>query len=81
MQALSPMHFVEYQTVRGSESMVSILWHQVQLIGQPFMKTVVRIPGPSSVEHLWMFVTSPVCVISGFAPYSNIRELNAVQHQ
>jgi hypothetical protein len=26
------------------------LWHHQQASGQPFMKTVVRIPGPSCVE-------------------------------
>jgi hypothetical protein len=32
------------------------------------MKTVVRMPGPSSVEHRCMFVTNPVFAIRACAP-------------
>jgi hypothetical protein len=36
------------------------LWHQGQRKGQPFRKTVVRMPGPSSVENFWMLKTIPL---------------------
>ena len=32
--------------------MLSGLWHQVQRSGQPLKNTVVRMPGPSSVDSL-----------------------------
>jgi hypothetical protein len=32
-------------------SISSGLWHHLQERGQPFKNTVVRIPGPSSVEN------------------------------
>ena len=35
----------------GRASMLSGLWHQRQRSGHPFRNTVVRIPGPSSVER------------------------------
>jgi len=41
--------------------MPSGLWHHAQRRGQPFRKTVVRIPGPSLTEYFWMLNTNPVC--------------------
>jgi hypothetical protein len=35
------------------------LWHHQQASGQPFMKTVVRIPGPSCVEKRMMLKIAP----------------------
>jgi hypothetical protein len=35
------------------------LWHHQQESGQPFMKTVVRIPGPSCVEKRMMLKMVP----------------------
>ncbi len=39
--------------------MPSGLWHQAQFSGQPFRKTVVRMPGPSCTEYFWMLKTKP----------------------
>jgi hypothetical protein len=36
------------------------LEHQKQRRGQPFMKTVVRMPGPSWMLKRWMLKTSPL---------------------
>ena len=47
---VAPMQRVSRQTNCGKGAIPSGLWHQGQLMGQPFMNTVVRIPGPSSVE-------------------------------
>ena len=45
---------------------------QQQRSGQPLRNTVVRIPGPSSVENLWMLKTSPVTAfMSQPAPVSS----------
>ena len=30
------------------------LWHQRQFSGQPLVKMLVRIPGPSEVENFWI---------------------------
>jgi hypothetical protein len=43
-----------------AESISSGLWHHLHWSGQPFRKTVVRIPGPSSVENFWIPPTMPV---------------------
>lgn len=44
--------------------MLSGLWHQGHFIGQPFKNTVVRIPGPSSVDMRWISSTVPVVWIA-----------------
>ena len=43
----------------GSMDRPSGLWHQVQASGQPFMKTVVRMPGPSCTVNSRMSKTTP----------------------
>jgi len=49
--------------ISGCGSMPSGLWHQMQRSGQPFRKTVVRIPGPSSSEYRWMLKTVPLGIL------------------
>ena len=38
------------------------LWHQIQCNGHPFKKTVVLIPGPSSVQKRWIFRIVPIII-------------------
>jgi len=49
--------------------------HHTQLNGQPLKKTVVRMPGPSSMLYLWMLNTVPVTLVtaahSSFSSYGN----------
>lgn len=57
--------------------MLSGLWHQMQFSGQPLKKTVLLIPGPSSVDIRWMrrmvavvsFSFSSLHLASGFPPF------------
>jgi len=46
--------------ISGKRSQLSGLWHQRHESGQPFRKTVVRIPGPSWMEKRWMSKQTPV---------------------
>ena len=46
--------------------MPSGLWHQTQQSGQPFRKTVVRMPGPSSVLNCWTLKRKPVVIKWGY---------------
>src|SRR5487761_1997384 len=48
----------------GAWSSPSGLWHQVHARGQPFRKTVVRIPGPSWIVNSRMSNTIPVVTIA-----------------
>jgi hypothetical protein len=41
-------------------SIISGLWHQAQFMLHPCKNTVVRIPGPSLSENLWMLVMNAV---------------------
>ncbi len=67
MQAPHAVHFVPSIATSGAPSRLSGLWHQSQRRGQPLMKTVVRIPGPSWIEHRWMLKTAtPDGVESGW---------------
>ena len=48
----------------GCGEMLSGLWHQAQRSGQPLKKTVVRMPGPSSVERRCRCRMVPVTGVS-----------------
>jgi hypothetical protein len=48
------MHFTLNHWIDGSLEIDSGLWHQRHLRGQSLKKTVVRIPGPSSVLIFWI---------------------------
>ena len=48
------------RTNSGAGDWLSGLWHQAQQSGQPFMKTVVRTPGPSWSEKRCTLKTRPV---------------------
>lgn len=50
MQVSQPMQRFSSHCTWTLKRRLSGLWHQPQRSGQPFIKTVVRIPGPSSVE-------------------------------
>ena len=50
-QAPWPMQRALCQTSSAWARSASGLWHQGQRMGQPLKNTVVRIPGPSSVEN------------------------------
>ena len=52
------------RTNSGDGDWLSGLWHHAQLSGQPFMKTVVRTPGPSWSENRCTLKTRPVCITS-----------------
>lgn len=47
-----PVHLTDLNKICGSNNCDSGLPHHLHLRRQPFKNTVVRIPGPSSVEHL-----------------------------
>jgi hypothetical protein len=51
-QCLQPMHLDLVHCVSGKNEMLSGLWHQAQERVQPLKKTVVLMPGPSSVDIL-----------------------------
>ena len=53
------MHSSRLNSKVGSMPKDSGLWHQAQRRLQPFMNTVVRMPGPSWVEYLCMLNTLP----------------------
>ena len=53
-QERQPMHFDFVQWSWRFSEMLSGLWHQTQLKGQPLKKTVLRMPGPSSVDIRWI---------------------------
>ena len=48
----------------GSGFWDSGLEHHTQLSGQPLKKTVVRMPGPSSMLYLWILKTVPVTLVT-----------------
>ena len=48
---LFSVEFVVILIISCLKSIISGLWHHLQLRGQPLRKTVVLIPGPSSVEN------------------------------
>jgi len=54
-----PQRFSKCQS-ETARSSPSGFWHQRQRRGQPFRKTVVRIPGPSWTENRWRSKTRPV---------------------
>jgi len=47
-----PMHRFSSHCIWGFIDMLSGLWHHRQRSGHPLKNTVVRMPGPSSVENL-----------------------------
>jgi hypothetical protein len=51
------MHFGPCHTTSGLGEIPSGLWHQRHSRLHPFTKTVVRSPGPSSVDIRWMLNT------------------------
>jgi hypothetical protein len=53
-QEKQPMHFDFVQWGWRFSEMLSGLWHQTQLKVQPLKKTVLRMPGPSSVDIRWI---------------------------
>jgi hypothetical protein len=53
------MQRVSFQATWGLGDRLSGLWHQEQASGQPFRNTVVRSPGPSSVDMRCRFRTRP----------------------
>jgi hypothetical protein len=57
------MQRTSYQTSSGCAEIPSGLWHQAQRSGQPLKKTVVRMPGPSSVLKRWTLNVVPVNAI------------------
>ena len=56
-QARERMHLGPCHTTCGFGDRPSGLWHQVHARLQPFTNTVVRSPGPSSVDIRWMLNT------------------------
>jgi hypothetical protein len=54
MQLRHPMHRVPTQCTWIEGEMLSGLWHHTQDSGQPLKKTVLLMPGPSSVDMRWM---------------------------
>jgi len=56
------MHRDSTTLTTGRAAWLSGLWHHQQRNGQPFRKTVVRIPGPSWIEYRWMLSTIPECM-------------------
>jgi hypothetical protein len=63
---LQPMHFSECHLISGKNFWLSGFWHHTHFKGQPFKKTTVLIPGPSTVEDLWISKTRP----SAFASFT-----------
>src|SRR5450759_79737 len=59
-QSRAPMQRTSNHISSVRPAIPSGLWHHTQLRGHPFMKTVVRIPGPSSIEKRWMLKILPV---------------------
>ena len=59
-QSLAPIQRTSYHIRSGSGRSPSGLWHQGQRRGQPLKKTVVRMPGPSSVLNCWRLKIRPV---------------------
>jgi hypothetical protein len=49
-QVMHPMHFVSTHCTCGLDEMLSGLWHHAHLSPHPLKNTVVRMPGPSSVD-------------------------------
>ena len=70
------MHLRSLGMISGALPIPSGLLHQGQRSGQPFMNTVVRMPGPSWIENFWMLNTSPVssCPL-GFIGSSGVETL------
>jgi hypothetical protein len=56
-QAFERTHFESCHTTCGFADMPSGLWHQLHSRLQPFTNTVVRRPGPSSVDIRWTLNT------------------------
>jgi hypothetical protein len=54
------MHLSPENIISGARTVDSGLWHQAQRRGHPFMKTVVRMPGPSLTEKRCMLKTMPI---------------------
>jgi hypothetical protein len=46
-------------TLSGKGDIPSGLWHQIQFRGQPFIKKVTLMPGPSWIEYLFILKMSP----------------------
>lgn len=53
------MHRVPTQCTCGLPEMLSGLWHHTHLKGQPLRKIVLLMPGPSSVDILWILRMVP----------------------
>jgi len=54
MQLLQPMHLDPNHWISLLKEMLSGLWHHWQDRLQPLKNTVVLMPGPSSVDILWI---------------------------
>ena len=50
-QAPQPMHFFLVYSFSARGEMPSGLWHHTQASGHPFMKIVIRMPGPSFMAY------------------------------
>ncbi len=57
IQVLHPMHLFSIHCICGLREMLSGLWHHWHASPHPLKNTVVRMPGPSSVDILWMLST------------------------
>jgi hypothetical protein len=62
MQVSHPMQRAPVQCTWGFMRMPSGLWHQTQRRGHPLKKTVLLIPGPSSVDMRWILRIVPFIV-------------------
>src|SRR5450759_862244 len=69
-QSRAPMHLTSNHISCGCMVRPSGLWHHLQRSGQPFMNTVVLIPGPSSMEKRCMLKAMPVASPSSAAASS-----------
>ena len=66
-QLRQPMHREAVQCTWGLAEMLSGLWHHTHRKGQPLKKTVLLMPGPSSVDIRCILRMSP-CGCSGSFP-------------
>jgi len=64
MHPLQPMHLDFTQCTWGLGEMLSGLWHHMHVSGHPLKKTVLLMPGPSSVDMRWMRRIVPWCLSS-----------------
>lgn len=76
-QVPHPMHRPRNHCTSGPAETVSGFWHHRHESGQCLKKTVDRIPGPSSVESLWMLTMVPSVRTLG-QPYAPVWDSRAM---